>query len=76
MTKYICHERKGWGTVLSETEEVWTVRWDCTTEAVEVRKDDDLIVDWEDDEEVEADCDRWDLEVGFDPYEGCYTYDC
>lgn len=24
---------------------------------------------WEDD-------DDWDREMGFDPYEGCYTYDC
>lgn len=27
--------------------------------------------DWDDDEP-----DDWDREMGFDPYEGCYTYDC
>ena len=27
-------------------------------------------------EEEEFDDDSWDLEVGFDPYEGCYSYDC
>ena len=26
--------------------------------------------------EEEFDDDSWDLEVGFDPYEGCYSYDC
>lgn len=36
---------------------------------------------WEYDEKEEEDeelydCDREDLEMGFDPYEGCYTYDC
>lgn len=24
----------------------------------------------------ESDCDEADLEMGFDPYEGCYSYDC
>lgn len=38
---------------------------------------DDLVVLEDEDEEVEDyDCEDWDLEVGFDPYEGCYTYDC
>lgn len=23
-----------------------------------------------------AECDQWDDEIGFDPYEGCYTFDC
>lgn len=30
----------------------------------------------EDDYSRYGDCDDWDLEMGFDPYEGCYTYDC
>jgi hypothetical protein len=29
--------------------------------------DDEYIDDWHDD---------WDIEMGFDPYEGCYTFDC
>lgn len=37
----------------------------------------DIIGD-DDEEEDEGcfDCDRADLEEGFDPYEGCYTFDC
>lgn len=31
--------------------------------------------DYEDEDE-DYDCDRDDLEMGFDPFEGCYTYDC
>lgn len=28
-------------------------------------------------EEPDAeDCDSWDAEIGFDPYEGCYSFDC
>ena len=27
-------------------------------------------------EDEEPDCDEADLEMGFDPYEGCYSYDC
>lgn len=30
----------------------------------------------EDDYSRYGDCDDWDIEMGFDPYEGCYTYDC
>ena len=29
-----------------------------------------------DEEDYADDCDSWDAEVGFDPYEGCYTFDC
>lgn len=37
--------------------------------------DDMAIVD--EDEDLEEDFEEpWDLEVGFDPYAGCYTYDC
>ena len=27
-------------------------------------------------EDEEPDCDEVDIEMGFDPYEGCYSYDC
>lgn len=27
-------------------------------------------------EEPEEDYDDWDVEIGFDPYEGCYSFDC
>jgi hypothetical protein len=38
---------------------------------------DDLVVLEDEDEEVEDyDYEDYDLEVGFDPYEGCYTWDC
>jgi len=30
----------------------------------------------EDEEEEFFDDGDWDREIGFDPYEGCYTYDC
>lgn len=30
----------------------------------------------DEDDEGYYDCDRDDLEMGFDPYEGGYTYDC
>lgn len=26
--------------------------------------------------QLEAEVESWDDECGFDPYEGCYTYDC
>lgn len=31
---------------------------------------------WCGDEEPEDDYNDYDDEMGFDPYEGCYTYDC
>lgn len=37
---------------------------------------DDLVILGDEEEDVEMDCDRWDLEMGFDPYMGCYTDDC
>lgn len=27
-------------------------------------------------ESYTGDCDDWDIEMGFDPYEGCYSFDC
>ena len=27
-------------------------------------------------ESYTEDCDDWDIEMGFDPYEGCYSFDC
>lgn len=30
----------------------------------------------EDEEDLDPDFDEADLEMGFDPYEGCYSYDC
>lgn len=32
--------------------------------------------DEEDEDEYTGDCDDFDLEMGFDPYEGCWTGDC
>ena len=32
--------------------------------------------EYEDEDEYPGDCDDWDIEMGFDPYEGLYTYDC
>jgi len=32
--------------------------------------------DYEDEDEYTGDCDDFDIEMGFDPYEGCWTGDC
>lgn len=53
--------------------------WDCTTGA-----DDLALIDldtgeilWNAADAQEYDePDDWDSEMGFDPYEGCYSYDC
>ena len=36
------------------------------------------VFDWEDleDEEEDEEPSDWDLEIGFDVYEGCYSWDC
>lgn len=53
--------------------------WEFADENEFVR---DLYVDEDDEEELEFDGslddypDDYDLEFGFDPYAGCYTYDC
>jgi hypothetical protein len=38
--------------------------------------DDLVVLEEEDDEDEYLDYEDYDLEMGFDPYEGCYTYDC
>ena len=40
----------------------WDTEWDTEWE------DDEDYTDWDDEPDVD--------ECGFDPYEGCYTYDC
>lgn len=43
----------------------------------EITHPDEELVILDEDEDLEEDWDEpWALEVGFDPYEGCYTYDC
>lgn len=43
-----------------------------------IRMGDEYLWDYSDEDEEEGygDCDCADLEMGFDPFEGCYTYDC
>jgi hypothetical protein len=38
--------------------------------------DDLVVLEEEDDEDEYLDYEDYDLEMGFDPYEGCYTWDC
>ena len=63
------------GTFPTEEEAQWNIdnniEWD----------EDDVVEDWkifieEVDEDEEYDIYEPDIECGFDPYMGCYTYDC
>jgi hypothetical protein len=45
---------------------------DCSLELM--REAADALASNEEDYDDEPD--DWDREMGFDPYEGCYTYDC
>lgn len=63
------------GTFDTKEEAQWNIdnnlEWD----------EDDVIEDWkifieEVDEDEESDIYEPDIECGFDPYLGCYTYDC
>jgi hypothetical protein len=38
--------------------------------------DDLVVLEEEDDEDEYLDYEDYDLEMGFDPYERCYTWDC
>ena len=44
---------------------------DIYSDAEDIFDDDDFIED-----EMDFDDDGWDLEVGYDPYMGCYSDDC
>ena len=44
---------------------------DIYSDAEDIFDDDDFIED-----EMNFDDDGWDLEVGYDPYMGCYSDDC
>lgn len=60
--------------------------YDYNVEVEEMFGEDITWAEWEEcwaDEESDedfgdypGDCDDWDIEMGFDPYEGCYTWDC
>ena len=44
--------------------------WEIMGDAIEE------VAEWEEYEADTAECDPWDLEMGFDPYSGCYDFDC
>lgn len=69
-----------------ENENIFLEAFNSFTDAFEVSKkyvDGHVVYLLEDGEEPEYESDDWDdesesdyLDFGFDPYEGCYTFDC